>query len=117
MKKLLKVFFMMAMVVSLVACGGKDDSAAQKKVVNRFFDDLKAMEIKDMKDYMSDEAYEDTISLTQSMNDIFMNLDDAEIYGEAFTDGIKDLVDKLLSKSLLIKYLKLKKKMVKLLSL
>ncbi|MEG0736630.1 MAG: hypothetical protein RR441_07160 [Longicatena sp.] len=97
MKKFLKVFFVMAMALSLAACGGEDNSAAQKKVVNRFFDDMKNMELEDMKDYTTEEAYEGVDLLITSINAGFVNLMDSETYGEEFTEDVQDVVEHLFS--------------------
>lgn len=82
MKKFLKVFFVMMMAVSLVACGSADNTPEQKKVVNQFFKDFKNSKLADMKDYMTSEGYKEVEDLQATVDTNYKEMLDEDTYGE-----------------------------------
>lgn len=83
MKKFLKLFLCLLLMVGVTACGGKDSSDDKEKaVVTEFFEAFKAGDLNKVADLCSKDSKD--LGEFQSIIDEMDSFADAETYGETF---------------------------------
>lgn len=96
MKKLLKIAICAFMIAGVVACGGKDDTDAQKAVVENFLSCFTKADIEGAQALCTDDN-----SFMSSMSRLYSSLDaykDTDKYGEKWVSELNKYLETMFSK-------------------